>query len=191
VEGSVTLSGEPAESGNVTLRTTGSAGTEQSGRSIGLNGRYVFRDVPAGPATLSVGVPTESGDWLTRTVNVEIAEGEVTTVDVDLSGNSVVAGYVGGLGPFEHGSVYVLSGQVDIREFTPSTHQELVPFLQGQSVVAYDGVYEIEGLEPGVYTVLAVAAQRTLSGSIVQARFATSVLNLQENQEAAVDFDLH
>jgi hypothetical protein len=191
VEGSVTRGGEPVERGDVRLWTTGSAGTELSRRTIGINGRYVFRDVPAGPATLSVGVPTQSGDLLTRTINVEIPEGEVSTINVDLSGNSVIGGYVAGLDPFEHGTVYVLAGEVDVPEFTADTHQELVPFLQGHSVVAYDGVYEIQGLEPGIYTVLAVAAQRTLSGSIVQARFATAVLSIQENQDATFDFDLH
>jgi len=190
LEGSVTLFGEPVERGNVTLRTTGPAGTEHSGRSVGINGRYVFRDVPAGPATLSVGVVTETGDWINRTINVEILEGEVTTVDVDLSGNSVVGGYVYGLGPFERGGVRVLSGEVDIREFTPNTLQELAPFLQGYSVVAYDGVYEIEGLEPGVYTLVAIATPRTLHGGYDHARFATTVLNLQENQEISLDFDL-
>jgi hypothetical protein len=191
VEGSVTLFGEPVERGDVTLRTTGPAGTEHSGRSIGINGRYVFRDVPAGPATLSVGVRTETGDWINRTINVEILEGEVTTVDVDLSGNSVVGGYVYGLGPFERGGVRVLSGEVDIREFTPNTLQELAPFLQGYSEVAYDGAYEIQGLEPGVYTLLAIATPRTLHGGYDHARFATAVLSIQENQEVAFDFDLH
>jgi len=190
LEGSVTLFGEPVERGEVTLRTEGPAGTEQSGRSIGINGRYVFRDVPAGPATLSVSVRTQRGDWLNKTINVEIPEGEVTTVDVDLSGNSVVGGYVYGLGPFERGTVQVLSGKVEIREFTPSIHQELVPFVQGHSMVSYDGVYEIRGLEPGVYTLVAIATPRTLHGGYDHARFATAVFNLQENQEINLDFDL-
>jgi len=190
VEGNVSLFGEPVERGHVTLRMTGPAGAELSRRSVGINGRYVFRDVPAGPATLSVAVTIESGGWLEKTINVEIPEGAVTTVDVDLSGNVVVAGYVDGLAPFERGSVYVLSGQVDIREITPSTHQELVPFLQGHSAVGYDGVYEIQGLEPGVYTLLVVARPRNIHGGFDQARFATAVFNLQENQEISLDFDL-
>jgi len=190
VQGHVSLFGQPVERGNVTLQLTGPAGAERSRRSIGINGRYVFRDVPAGPATLSVAVPTESGDWLTRTINVEIAEGAVTTVDVDLSGNSVVGGYVYGLGPFERGTVYVLAGEIDVREFTRSTYQELVPVLQGLSAVAYGGAYQIRGLEPGVYTLLVVARPRNIHGGYDHARFATAVFNLQENQEINLDFDL-
>jgi len=191
VEGTVSLFGEPVEHGNVTLWMIQPAGVEFSRTRVGTNGRYVFQDVPPGEATVSVAVAIESDDWLEKTINVEIPKGDVTTIDVDLSGNSVVGGYVDGLSAFERGSVYVLAGKVDVQEFTPSTYERLVPFLQGQSEIAYDGTYQFQSLEPGVYTLVATATPRTLSGSFDQARFARVVLNLHDNETIGVDFDLH
>lgn len=192
VSGLITILGNPAEDGSLQIVMETSAGTERSGTSIRNGGRFAFWDLPAGPATLVLHASDGEIERRMKTVSIQVPETEDIEVNIDFSGSAVLAGRVEGIAPFEDGTVRIFSGAVDIQTFEQSNLGELQPITQGSAYLQNgQDEYEIRGLEPGTYTVLASCWQRNTHGAMLgEARFATVVVEIAEGEARTLNFDL-
>ena len=107
-------------------------------------------------------------------------------------GSAVLAGRLEGVAPSENVTVRILPGAADIPAFDQAILGEIQPISQGDALLNRDqSEYEIGGIEPGTYTVLATCWQANSHGSMIgEARFATALIEIAEGETRTLDFDL-
>jgi energy-coupling factor transporter ATP-binding protein EcfA2 len=88
----------------------------------------------------------------TKNFDLEIVENEQKVIEIDLSGGQTLTGVMNGLATTEHGTVAVLRGEHEFDELRLETMSEIQPLAAGSGIVAADGSYSVEGLDPGLYT---------------------------------------
>ena len=192
VVGNVTMMGEPVKDGRVELMMDMPDGTEYSRRGIGINGRFVFWDMPVGPSTISIMLTDENGERREKKVDIDIPDNDTVEVDIDLSGNGVISGSVSGLDAFELGIVTAYKGEITIREYNNDIFFEIQDRSQGWSQITDDGTFIIRGLNPGTYTIVARAStQYSYGTNIDEARFDAAIVEIGKDEEINLDLTLH
>ena len=190
IEGRITILGEPAKGAQINLNIDVTGGREKSMLLNGEGGEYRIEQVPAGHASLSVSASAGPSGVQKKTVEFDIVEDETVSMDIDFPGKGIVTGTVSGLDSLEHGTVIALTGNVEVNDFSLEAMSELQPFIQGVSMIS-DGIYNINGLEPGTYTLLVTVSKSRSSESVKDTKWVTEIVTVHDDVELTRDFDLH
>jgi hypothetical protein len=123
-------------------------------------------------------------------MEAEVKPGEELSVSVDFSGTARVTGQVLGLSATDHGAVRLLEGDVQVPDFSLETRAAMEGLTRGVVSVTAEGTYDLEGLEPGTYTLVANVSPKGDSDNKENTRIATMLIQLAEGATAVTDFDL-
>ncbi|MCC6154957.1 MAG: carboxypeptidase regulatory-like domain-containing protein [Candidatus Hydrogenedentes bacterium] len=152
----VTMDGAAVTEGEV----RGVVGTGNGDRHFSgpLNAEGVYRaeSLPAGAAYVEVIVNQPRGP-LKRAITFSLRDGEAAQHTVDFDAHNGITGRITTLAEGEHAEVIVVAGKADA---DLSKAEELLAvrhMASGVAEVNEDGTFRVEGLEPGDYTVIAVA----------------------------------
>ncbi|MFC1736886.1 hypothetical protein ACFL1X_12275, partial [Candidatus Hydrogenedentota bacterium] len=190
VEGRITVEGSTPESGDVQLFMTTENGKETYRATIDSEGFFKAENLPAGHSRMKVGVQSQDKVTMTRFVEFDLAERESVRKDVDVFGRGSLSGVVLGLEPDYKVRVYALSHTVSLPE------QMTIPFMWelgrdtcGIAECVEDGTFEIIGLAPGYYTVLAIKAPQDDDMDLTMWRHASHLVTVEGTGTVSVEFD--
>jgi len=171
-------------------------GLEESGKTESFDkpalldgGGFRFEDIVPGEGSLLVSA-SFGGLPRVKSIPVNVIEGESQPLDIDFGGGGAVGGTVTGIPQGTHAAIYVLRGEQVIADIAASLHPSLQAFQEGATEVEPDGSYIVEGIAPDRHTVHLQLMKRMGLESNVDARFATSVVDVVEDETAIVDFDV-
>jgi hypothetical protein len=195
VSGSSTIEGTIYEAPNQPLRGQANinvtvqiadGSSEYSGAQTDGSGGFLIEGVPAGQAKLQLYLQGRSP----KSVNVAIGERQRVRQDILLYGGATVHVSVSAAG---EQVVVLLRGTVQITELSMQLAQSLESQSAGDAPVV-DGQATFTGLEPGTYTVLAIAVDpatiRNGGDPFATAKWATKVVKLARDQEVSVAMNL-
>ncbi|MFO7976683.1 MAG: carboxypeptidase-like regulatory domain-containing protein [Candidatus Hydrogenedentota bacterium] len=156
IEGLVTLRGKPVATAAIKGYVAGESGDVFFNASAAIDGTYFIDNLPAGDAWVQVVLTLEDGRERRKNVSVHIPVGQTVRLDTDFMASAGVYGTVDGLAPNERGEVMALMGPYD---FNPAQIDidELKQIEIARSPISPNGEYTLLGLEPGTYTIIAVA----------------------------------
>lgn len=191
--GRVTLNGsENCEGYVVTNQVVGSGSEEQ--RDAVMNGMFTLADLPAGETSIRVyvfgGNPEPRDERLVKAATVNVVAGEEQEIRISFDDTAKIMGQLHGVTDRHHGGVRVLAGAIAVSDLSLSTRAALEMITRGYATVNADGVYSLEGLEGGTYTLLATAMPKGGSGAEDNTRFATTVIEARAGETVVTDFDL-
>ncbi|MBI5092257.1 MAG: carboxypeptidase regulatory-like domain-containing protein [Candidatus Hydrogenedentes bacterium] len=213
VEGKITSDGQPARMAMVAVLPSGAdAATPQTlGENMmeaasmtGADGSFRIEGLTAGKITLMVtvigglGQAEGSGSsdvavvsgMNSRTVTVQTVDGQTTHQDIELSGGSKVSGTVSGLSAGETAMVFALRGDVDLSGTNLFTAMAHVDKYAGMATSDVEGVYTVKGLEPGRYTIAAMAVNAKTGPDPAHPRFTTGGVTVPADGEAKLDLKI-
>jgi len=188
--GTVMLDGESPLGGNIMLTMTRPTESEWYMATWDDDGGFTIADIVPGAGTLSITVFFGENKMRARSFDLEFADGEQKAIEIDLSGGQTLTGVMEGLAATEHGSVVALRGEQEITEVSLEMITSIQPFVVGSGIVAADGSYSIEGLDPGIHTLLAFVTKTLNSDAFDDARWTTTVIDVSETEDNTVDFDM-
>jgi hypothetical protein len=186
----VTLDGESPLAGHATFTLTrpGESETHMNTATWGDDGTFAIADILPGAGSLMLMAMFSEDRRRTKNFDLEIVENEQKVIEIDLSGGQTLTGVMNGLATTEHGTVAVLRGEHEFDELRLETMSEIQPLAAGSGIVAADGSYSVEGLDPGLYTILAVVTRTRNTFDPV--RWSTTVVEISDAGESTVDFDM-
>ncbi len=186
----VTLDGESPLGGHarLTLTRPGESETYMYIATWGDDGTFAIADIMPGAGSLMLMAVFSENRMRTKNFDLEIVENEQKVIEIDLSGGQTLTGVMYGLATTEHGTVAVLRGEHEIDEITLETISEILPLAAGLGEVAADGSYSVEGLDPGLYTILAMVTRTRNTFDAV--RWSTTVVEISDGEESTVDLDM-
>jgi hypothetical protein len=191
LNGTVTLDGESPIGGHAMLTLTRPDESEWYISTWNDNGTFTITDIVPGAGSLTLMAIFEGNRTRSKGFDLEFAENEPKVIEIDLSGGGTLIGVMHGLATTEHGNVVVLRGEHEIAEVTLEWFMAMQSFAAGSGIVAADGSYSVEGLEPGLYTIFAMVT-KSLHGPDIfdDVRWATTVVEISDTEESTVDFDM-
>lgn len=179
IEGVVTMGGRPMAEGHVAAMVGSGGSMEHIATQLGPDGSYRIEGVPAGTVSLNVGARMND-QWQSRTVQVEAVSRRTVRRDIDFQEGVRVSGTVSGQAENDMVVVIALRGSVEIPSISQSLWSRFGSLVAGQTQVAQDGAFEIQGIEPGEYTFVAVDIGNPREGrtQIDNAPFTTAVTTI-------------
>lgn len=190
LEGVVRLGEQRAIGGFVVLQLPSVDRAESYREDINADGTFSFEGVAAGAATLQISA-TFGELPRTQTMPVDLAEGELQQLDIDMAGGGSLQGVVAGVPVASHGLVIALPGeQVAEEDVTMALLPSLGQFAAGTCVVGGGGAYFIEGLPVGQYTLLVLVIKTLGPDMFDDAKFATAVVEVADGETTTADFDM-
>jgi hypothetical protein len=149
---------------------------------------FTLRDMPAGVVEGRVAVvPKESDSTVgsrvdySRPFRATVVPGETTPLTVTFGGSSAITGHVTGASDEGQVRISVFEGSQPI----PENPEESILRQRGGTSLVADGVYYVDYLEAGTYTIV---GQRYIGQSTV-ARTVSGVVTIGEGQTATLNFD--
>lgn len=194
LQGMVTSRGEPVPSGRLRMIITTTNGeAERFEGAIHADGSYSFPETPSGTCALVASVELESGNRASKQVAFSIAENEAHVEDIDFNLTTAVRGAITIPDTVRDGAVVALRGEVKIDTLSTEVLTSLEPLIAASDRIT-DGAYSFDGLDPGTYTIVAIAYTELpnsdaegLNTMLSKALFASSVVELREGAEAVAD----
>jgi hypothetical protein len=180
VEGIVTINGSPLADAQISLRVQGQEGDAAEFAQTDKRGKYHIANLPAGDALMQVQIGER-----TKLVKFQSTGHGVVRQDVAFEFPAKVSGMATGLIHGGKNGINVLAGEVAVPE---KLSAEEIMYYRRITVVRpdiqEDGTYQITGLEPGTYTIVAFSADLT------ETRTAVSVINVRGGDALNRDFSL-
>ncbi|NUM55695.1 MAG: carboxypeptidase regulatory-like domain-containing protein [Candidatus Hydrogenedentes bacterium] len=152
----VTMNGEPVIDGEVRGVIGTGSGDKRFGGPLNDQGAYRAERLPAGVAYVEI-IANQPTGVLKRAITFPLRDGEDAEHDVALDAQTAIAGRVTSLAEGEHAEVIVVAGQPDADAGSVQELLALRHSAAGHAEVAEDGAFRVEGIEPGAYTIIAVA----------------------------------
>ncbi|HRK34797.1 MAG TPA: carboxypeptidase-like regulatory domain-containing protein [Candidatus Hydrogenedentes bacterium] len=152
-----TMNGEPIGNGEVKGVIGTDAGERRFSGSLEPDGSYRAERLPAGVALLEVIVHGESNTIMKQTFSHTLGDGEEWQVAASFDSQSSISGKVEGLGEGETAEVWAIPGNIDA---STSKVEDLIALRESAAVTVTTiegGAFLIETIQPGEYTVLALA----------------------------------
>ncbi len=193
LEGKVTLDGEPADTGMVTaIRVEPSGLTQSVSARLDAYGRYYLEGTPPGELTLMAAASREGQEEKRRTVAVTLTAGATMTQNIDMRGGSAVTGRLTGLSHGESVLIVAVPGAAALRQgITLERMLDLQHEAAAMTRAGYkDGEYRLAGLEPGTYTLAAIAGAGASADDVTRCRIASCDLEIENDKDSIVDFDM-
>jgi hypothetical protein len=169
-----------------------SDGQEGANAQTDSKGAFRVEGLPAGPATVMVNENVQGGSrQQMRSFRVELVNNETTHLDADLDSGSRVTGKIAGAPQGWMTTVALVSGSVEIPE--GANLRELYQTLglierTAGGAQAVDGAFEIEGAQPGDYTVLAITFDPQSGGQTF--KHATVPVTVTDSGEVSVSITI-
>lgn len=167
----VTLAFQPATA-SVTVSVTmngaavtyaevrGVVGTEGGDKNFRASsngdGTYRAESLPSGAVYVEV-IANQAGGPLKRALTFTLRDGEDVQHAVDFDAQIGITGKITTLADGEHAEVIVVAGKADADLGKAEELLAVRHMASGVAEVSEDGSFRVEGLEPGDYTVIAVA----------------------------------
>jgi hypothetical protein len=191
LEGRITVAGQPAAGAKLQVLNDSAAGMRPAQVETDGEGFYRFENLLPGSSTLRV-MHEREGLGLQRALQLEVEGGESLQQDVDFNVSPERRIYGTMLWSKSEGmnhAVAVFDAGTSLPE--PSDAMGMFMAIRKANSIAgcqEDGTFEIAGLEPGHYTVVAMEGPQQMREPS-EVRFAVSAVTLQEDAPATVDFD--
>ena len=191
IEGYVLIDGRPARQGWVAIAVSGELGQDSYTAPLQANGYYRADNLLPGSATVLASAEDGHGVRRRKTLDLEVAQGEIIRQDFFFEQAATVYGVLGGLSEDEQGTVFAVTGKPDVLNVT-----SLEGLLNFQNLIAAttevdpEGRFQLYGLDPGVYTVVGVAVAAGASETLEdreQIRTTGRVVNVQGNTALEVN----
>ncbi len=185
IEGVVTINGETPVGYSVWIFVTTDYGQASSRAIIDPDGYYRAENVPSGIATVRYGSRAD------KQYTFEIGEGELVQQDIVFSGQGTVIPEVRGWQEGESVRIYLLAGDVS----APLVNSDGIKVLTEESINriqlsshSYPS-FPFRNLEPGTYTVIAIAAKSWTEEGMLESRLITDLVTV-DNDEVTILLDL-
>lgn len=191
IEGTIYLNAETPIQEQAYLSATIETGTgavESSSTQTNGTGAYLFENLPAGSVQLRVDIPSSMG----IVSSLELGEHQSLQHDIYLDeGASILCDFSGvALGSLTT-MVLLLSGEVAIPEFSQAFFESIEGLMVGAGQVL-NGQALLSRVEPGTYTVLAVAYDMQITQSeedlFATALWQTVIVTVEEEEQKIVQF---
>ncbi len=189
VKGQVLIDGVTPKRGRVHVAVDTPEGTVECFADLRANGSYSAQKVPAGSATVTVYASRKNGRERVKSQTCTIHEAALLHQDVNLSRGGTIIGQINGAGP---GHYVVLRGEVTPRALDWKTWKSLLPLTVGRGRVSPDGLFRVEGLDAGVYTVMVLSIPQPIesTGPWKTARTVSALVSVTEDAEQTVELVL-
>lgn len=152
----VTMNGAPLTDGEVHGVIGTGNGDQHFGGSLTGEGTYRAERLPGGAAYVEV-VANQASGPLKRAITFALRDGEDSQQAIAFDSQIGITGRVTTLAEGEHAEVIVVVGTVDADLNKAEELLAVRHMASGVAEVKEDGTFRVEGLEPGDYTVIAVA----------------------------------
>ena len=198
IQGIVTVMGRPPKRLFVELDVFTKSGKEvHVPVKMEDRGRYRAENVPAGIAEVFVDATPVEGPRRSRFETLAVGSNRRHYLDVDFGESCVITGTLLGLRENEAGYVLALPGEYNIEAQSIDDVEALAAAAAAEIAVPRprDGsaaTYRLDGLEPGAYTVIALADGR-FSGQTAEEGamwFVSRIVHVQAGETASADLDL-
>jgi hypothetical protein len=187
LEGKLTFDGQPPARANVNVAVPGGDGPAQTyGAEVGADGTYRITGLPAGTVTISVSFENPDRRWGTRRAEAVTAAGRVTQLDMELNAGATVSGTVSGMAEGDQVFVSVVKGHMGITRFDQSFWSDNQHLFVGQARLD-QGVYVLDGLSDGNYTVIAVNMGSDPQGGAEGAQAASQPFSVNNGEDQQVN----
>jgi hypothetical protein len=187
IQGVVLVEGQPPGQTTIRAKIVCDYGQQSVNTHAEADGTYRLEGLPAGAVRLEMHVLSPEGTRR-RSVDLTLGESQVVQSDFLFSGACAVSGTVAGVLADEHAVVLALTEfPSDASELT---FQDLLIMSNkpaGVSDVSPDGTFRIDGLDPGSYTILALAMEQQ---QIPQGRTTHKAVQLSAGTEVRVNLNL-
>lgn len=191
IQGVVLIEGRPPENASASAMIVCDYGRYSVSAEVQPDGSYRLERLPAGTVTLQVAASPAGGDYRRRRIEIELADAQTVQSDFLFSGACAVYGTVAGISAGEETAVIALT------EFPGSagelTFQDLIDISRnsaGQCGVSPEGAFRMDGLDPGRYTILALAVNASAQQQIPQVRTTHKAVQLSAGTEVQVNLNL-
>jgi hypothetical protein len=187
--GVVTVQGKPAVNGHIQATIATGSGDESAYAEVQSDGTYRFDALPPGVATLQGNASDGSRDGrISLTVTIPrsglLQQDIVTTLPARIHGT--VTGANGG-----YNGVAALRGEISVPAIiTPQLYAQYQEIDEMSRSIGSDGAYSLDGIAPGVYTVVAYCAPSQSADALPQLRHASTVVTVSEGADVTLDFSL-
>ena len=150
-------------------------------------GDYEFSHIPSGTANLLI--EFYAGSVRQNAVTLEIAEGEENEFDFDIDTGASIVGSIKGVEEAAEVFSALLRGEMEIKELSLVLYMKMRTKVAAIVQTEEDGSFTILGLDPGTYTLVAVAFDEKVTGfpDFTKARFTTAVVTLAEEEKKQVE----
>jgi len=164
LEGAISLCGASPKHAHVSLTVTTAKGDrerfELSVRPGNGAASYCFEHLPAGAASLWATASSEDGERRSGQYDLTLSEGLRHSLDIDFTGRAAVEGVVSGIASSEACTVCLYSdllSPADRLERMLGRMESLIAKADASTAVRGNGVFRMEGVEPGMYSAVVYA----------------------------------
>ena len=186
IQGVVLVQGQPPEQTTIRAKIVCDYGQQSVDARAEPDGTYRLERLPAGAVTLEVSAFAPEGTRR-RSVDLTLGESQVVQSDFLFSGACAVSGTVTGVLADEQALVVALTEfPSDASELTFQDLLNMSNNSAGECGVSPDGTFRFDGLDPGSYTILAVALKGGVQ-QIPQVRTSYKAVELRAGMEAQVN----
>ncbi len=187
VEGTVTRDGQPVADAYVNVGVRVDEGNyEHANARTDANGAFKMTGLPVGEASLTVHIPNDNQS---RSFQVTLEDRQTVRKDIELNSGIRVSGKVNGAPENWHTQVAVFRGSVQVPENIQTMWTSMRDlYVGGAQANSGDGAFQIEGLEAGEYTIIAIAMDPTSGGQTT--RNASQSLTIEEGAAPNIELTL-
>ena len=188
IEGTVLVNGQPPESGYISVNMTDSSGDVSLVAPVDPDGHYRAENLPGGRVTMRVTVIGRDGAQRWKTADLQISDGQTEQRNFEFTAKASVSGAVSGIGGGETATVMAIAGEyVAALPLTEAALTGMNPYVVGTSEVDGGGRYRIEGLDAGIYTMVAI----TRANRAPEMRSAFLTMTLEAGTETQVNLTVN
>lgn len=190
VSGRVTINGAPPAEAEVKGVIGTDAGEHYFSAVVDAAGQFRAQRLPAGAAFVEVTASRADGPPAKRTVTFSIRPGEHVVYDIAIDAQTAIVGEVTGLAEGETAEVLAVAQGQPVRA---GNIEELMAIRQMAAAaisISDNGAFRLEGIEPGEYTVVAIAfnPDDDAGDPLDTLRVLTEPVQVREGDEAEVSF---
>lgn len=194
IEGAVLVDGRAPRRGAVSVAVSGELGQDSRVVTLDANGYYRAEDLLPGAVSVQANVVGRDGVERRKTVKLEVAENEAVRQDFEFMQAATVYGTVTGVPDGKKGSVFAVAGGGE--QFNVTSLEDILNLhnlVAADAEVSAGGAYQLDGLAPGAYTIVAIAAGDDSEGTTSLAtgvRSGARVVNIEAGTQMEVNLTL-